>query len=70
MPALESQLIISADDRTAAAFASVQEKLSGLESTMAALDQITSSLGFAVPLSAPTGRMDTDAAPQRGIGSM
>ena len=45
MPALESQLIISADDRTAAAFASVQEKLSGLESTMAAVGRVSGPVG-------------------------
>ena len=39
MPALESQLIINADDRTAAAFASVQGRIEGLMSSMAALDR-------------------------------
>ena len=40
MPALESQLVISADDRTAAAFASVQGKLAQLQSTVAAFDRV------------------------------
>jgi hypothetical protein len=42
MAALESQLIISADDRTAAAFASVQAKLAQLQSTIAAVDRVAS----------------------------
>ena len=41
MAALESQLIISADDRTAAAFASVQGKLKQLQSTVAAMDKVS-----------------------------
>jgi hypothetical protein len=36
----------------------------------AQLDQISSTFGFSVPLSAPTGTMDTDAAPRRGIAIM
>ena len=46
---LETQLIISADDRTAAAFASVQTKLAQLQSTISAVDRV------AVPALAHTG---------------
>jgi hypothetical protein len=47
MAALESQLIISADDRTAAAFASVQAKLTQLQSTIAAVERVSSSPALA-----------------------
>lgn len=39
MPALETQLIINADDRTAAAFASVRENIDSLQKTIAAVDR-------------------------------
>ena len=42
---LETQLIISADDRTAAAFASVQSKLAGLQSTMDAVGRLSGPVG-------------------------
>jgi hypothetical protein len=47
LAALESQLIISADDRTAAAFASVQGKLAQLQSTIAAMDKVGSTPALA-----------------------
>jgi hypothetical protein len=47
LAALESQLIISADDRTAAAFASVQDKLAQLQSTIATLDRVSGSPALA-----------------------
>jgi hypothetical protein len=45
--ALESQLVISADDRTAAAFASVQAKLANLQSIIAATDKLSGSPALA-----------------------
>lgn len=47
MAALETQLIINADDRTAAAFASVRAKIEQLQSTMAAMDKVGSTPAFA-----------------------
>jgi hypothetical protein len=34
----------------------------------AEISQVVNGLGLSVPLSAPTGTMDTDAAPRRGGG--
>ena len=71
MPALESQLIINADDRTAAAFASVQGRIEGLMSSMAALDRgggataiggrATTNAGAALASSGPALKEGDDA---------
>jgi len=61
MAALESQLIITADDRTAAAFASVQSKLMQLQSTIAAVDKAS------MPAAAATGAF---AKPGAALASM
>jgi hypothetical protein len=63
MAALESQLIISADDRTAAAFASVQAKLAQLQSTIAAVDRVASpALANAGAFAGPGAALEEHAA--------
>ncbi len=63
MAALESQLVINADDRTAAAFASVQAKITQLQGTISALDRSAiPALANAGAYAGPGAALDEHAA--------